>query len=414
MAAGDLNRDGYADLAIGAPYDRVDGREDAGSVTVLYGSRRGLTATGDELVSQAGAVQGESQPHELFGYALAIADIGHGEAGDLAIGVPGGREGGSGGVVNVLHGSKHGIRTSDQQLWTSDDLSISERLAGGVGFALAAADLSGGEKAELAIGAPWERVGHHWAAGAVHVLRGKESGLTARGKQRFTRANPSVPGEDQPCDYFGNALAAGNFGRGTKSDLAIGMAPWEYDSCIGDRMHKQPKKTATHPWDGIGQDAVYVIYGGAKKLRRSGIQNWNQETPGIEGADNGEEEFGASLAAGQVGHGRQADLAIGAPGSAQVNVLYGSPIGLSAKGDQLWTQDSPGVEELLEADDNFGIGLAMSRRPTREGPGILVIGSSSDSSYRLRWAGVVNVLFATADGLRARADQLIRQHRPPE
>jgi hypothetical protein len=72
------------------------------------------------------------------------------------------------------------------------------------------------------------------------------------------------------------------------------------------------------------------------------------------------------------------------------------------------------VEELLEADDNFGIGLAMSRRPTRESPGILVIGSSSDSSYRLRWAGAVNVLFATADGLRARADQLIRQHRPPE
>lgn len=64
----------------------------------------------------------------------------------------------------------------------------------------------------------------------------------------------------------------------------------------------------------------------------------------------------------------KADLAIGVPGegfgnlysSGAVNVLYGGPSGLqtSSPADQFWHQNSPGVEDAAENEDNFGGSLA--------------------------------------------------------
>ena len=49
-ARADFNGDGYADLAVGAPYDTISGarRSQQGTVSVLYGSRGGVT-TRDQL-----------------------------------------------------------------------------------------------------------------------------------------------------------------------------------------------------------------------------------------------------------------------------------------------------------------------------------------------------------------------------
>ena len=40
----DFNGDGYADLAVGVPLEKVGGHFGAGAVNVLYGSGNGLTA----------------------------------------------------------------------------------------------------------------------------------------------------------------------------------------------------------------------------------------------------------------------------------------------------------------------------------------------------------------------------------
>src|SRR3954452_2357732 len=58
-----------------------------------------------------------------------------------------------------------------------------------------------------------------------------------------------------------------------------------------------------------------------------------------------------------------ADLAVGVPddpGGGAVNVLYGSHDGITASGDQYWTQDSPGVKGVRAKGDKFGRAIASA------------------------------------------------------
>lgn len=54
----DFSGDGYADLAIGGPYENVGGASDAGAVNVIYGSADGLTLRGNQFWSQDSAILG--------------------------------------------------------------------------------------------------------------------------------------------------------------------------------------------------------------------------------------------------------------------------------------------------------------------------------------------------------------------
>jgi len=69
LASLDAGRSHHDDLAIGIPGKRPQAR---GGVAVLYGSRGGLTASGDELWTRdSPGVTGGSEPWDLFGSALA-------------------------------------------------------------------------------------------------------------------------------------------------------------------------------------------------------------------------------------------------------------------------------------------------------------------------------------------------------
>jgi hypothetical protein len=178
VAAGDFNGDGFADLAVGAPYETVGATFAAGAVSVLYGSPGGLTTGGGRLFTQ---VASPVESGDQFGSALAAADFNHDGFVDLAAGAPGEAAGGAvgAGAVSVLPGSAAGLTATGGQLVTQAGGTV--EASDQFGAALAAGDFNQDGFADLAAGAPSERVGTTIGAGAVSVLPGSAAGLTATG-----------------------------------------------------------------------------------------------------------------------------------------------------------------------------------------------------------------------------------------
>ncbi len=52
MRAGDFNGDGAGDLAVGVPWEDLQGLVDAGAANVLFGGPSGLSAVGNEFWDQ--------------------------------------------------------------------------------------------------------------------------------------------------------------------------------------------------------------------------------------------------------------------------------------------------------------------------------------------------------------------------
>jgi hypothetical protein len=93
-----------------------------------------------------------------------------------------------------------------------------------------------------------------------------------------------------------------------------------------------------------------------------------------------------------------------------VNVLYSSAAGLTAGGDQLWHQETPGVLEGAEGFDRFGGSLA-SGDYNGDGAGDLAIGVPGEDIGDITDAGAVNVLYGSGAWLTATGDQLWHQDR---
>ncbi|MGW0928366.1 FG-GAP repeat protein [Streptomyces sp. NPDC002644] len=84
---GDVNKDGYLDLAVGTIQETVGDAYRAGSVVVLYGSAKGITGTGAQAIHQDTAgVPGANEDHDQFGRDVKLDDVtGDGRA-DLLVG----------------------------------------------------------------------------------------------------------------------------------------------------------------------------------------------------------------------------------------------------------------------------------------------------------------------------------------
>jgi hypothetical protein len=360
LATANFGQDAAADLAVGVPREGVGATNVAGAVNVLYGSAGGLTTSGDQFWHQgvSGMAGDGLEPDDRFGSSLAATDLGKSGRADLAIGVPfedvGALE--SAGAVNVLYGSAGGLTTNGDQFWHQDASGVAGDGAkefDQFGYALAAANFGRGSTADLAIGVPSDDVGPVPAAGAVHVLFGSATGLTATRDQFWHQGKAGVAGGGpESSEQFGWSLAAANFGKSSTSDLAVGV----YLESVGT----------------AGQTgAVNVFYGSSAGLTTTGDQYWHQDVPGVAG-DGAEvvDHFGGALAAANFGRGSAADLAIGVPDESidpvanggAVNVLYGGQRGLRTAGNQFWHRGVPGVTGGLTSDGaHFGSALAPRR-----------------------------------------------------
>jgi hypothetical protein len=332
------------------------------------------------------------------------ADFNNDGFADLAIGVAGENLGavGNAGAVNVLYGSAGGLTGTGSQLFTQDSPGVPGGSEPGDGFgdALAVGDFDGDGFADLAVGVIFEDLGAIVDAGAVNVLYGTVSGLTGTGSQLFTQNSPGVGSSAEGEDDFGWTIAAGDFDGDGFADLAVGV--W----------HENVGAAANG-------GAVNVLYGTAAGLSGTGSQLFTQNSPGVPGGVEADDEFGFAVGAGDFNRDRFVDLAVGVPGEdyagapdrgGAVNVLRGSAGGLTGSGGQLFTQNSPGVPGIAEVGDNLGLALAVG---DFGGDGVvdLAVGGAEDVGTA-EDAGAINVLPGSAGGLTGTGSRLFTQNSP--
>jgi hypothetical protein len=403
LVAGDFNHDGFCDLAIGVPGEDVGTIVDAGSVNILYGTPKGLSAANNQVWDQNKAgVEGWCEAGDRYGAALSSGDFNSDGFAELAIGVPGEDVGAvvDAGGVNVLYGSVTRLTANGDQLWHQNVSSIEDLAETGdhFGSALTTGDFNGDGFADLAIGIPEEDVGRVVDAGAVSALYGTQRGLTTVDDQLWSQNSSGVEGTAGALDRFGAALASGDFDGDGFADLAIGV-PNEDVGAI------------------VEAGAVNVLYGTRNRLSSLGDQVWDQNKSNVLDLSETGDRFGSSLSTGDFNHDGFADLTIGIPNedlgvlvdAGAVQVLYGAPLSLSANGNQFWTQNSSGVEDVAEADDHFGTSSATG---DFNGDGFidLAIGIPDEDVGLIVDAGAVQAFYGTAGGISSAGDQIWTQN----
>jgi hypothetical protein len=338
LAAGDFDNNHWTDLAVGIPNKSAASNANAGAVAIIYGRTGHLRVIGNQLWDQSKLSAGSVAAGDLFGSALAAGDFNADGFRDLAVGAPGQTVSGNAGAgaVNVIYGHFGGLNAANNQLWTVDGTHIqgSHNINAQFGFALAAGDFNDDSRTDLAIGSPGETVSSV-NAGAVHVLFGSSSRLSATNSQLWNEStDTSTGGTPGDGDRYGSVLLAGQFNADRPSDLAIGI----------------PNQTVG---GATGAGSARVLYGRSSSgLSTTGTQLVNQNSNGMPGNAAANDQFGSLLAAGDFNNDHIGDLYVGLPGQADsegvpgLDMLAGGSTALTTgTNNQFWLKD--GVKILV-------------------------------------------------------------------
>ncbi|MBL8767443.1 MAG: FG-GAP repeat protein [Planctomycetes bacterium] len=222
LAAGDADGDGFADLAIGVPFEvTVHGTtEVTGAVALLRGSKKGLTSKNDALFDNADLNSTNFDPTGSFGASLAFGDFDGDGKRHLVIGAPN--------WDVVAAGSDDGALFFVPITSTTVDLAGHKGLAigdgGRYGWAVEVGNFNGDGFDDLAVGVPFSKFLTGVAdAGVTVVMRGAATGLDSLNAVYVTRDTPNVLGTPNSGANFGTALASGDFDADGRTDLAIGV-----------------------------------------------------------------------------------------------------------------------------------------------------------------------------------------------
>ena len=379
-AIGDLDRDGVADLAAGAPGDDEGGSR-AGAVHLLL-----LTSTGTvkrTIEINASTANGPSLAGgDAFGSSLAaVGDLDYDGVPDLAAGAPGDDGGAAGaGAVHVLYLNSDGTvkRTAEINASTPNGPS----LAGGDAFGSSLSMIGDPDRdgaADLAAGAPGDDGGAP-DAGAVHLLYLNSDGTAKRTAEinASTPNGPSLAGGDA----FGSSLAAiGDLDRDGVPDLAAGAPGGDGGAADAGAVHLLLLASAGTVKQAIEIDAS------------------TPNGPSLAGGD----AFGSSLAAiGDLDRDGAADLAAGAPGddagAPDAGAVHVVRLGVRAP---LWNGTLASFATLDNSGgaraDAFGLSVASLGDMDRDGIADVAVGVPGDDEGASS-AGAVRLLYLNSDG----------------
>lgn len=298
LAVGDFTPNGAADLAIGAPYADFVGNEDCGVVVTLDAKFAPEVTLADvRLFSQNEGTAywefpGGAEDGDHFGASLALGDFDGSGYLDLAIGVPDEDRGGNdAGIIEVLYNNGFSLDSLNGDEELSQFAAAVEGSAEDgdrFGAALIAGDFDGDGYEDLAIGVPGEKVSGQGHAGAVNVLYGRSSGLSALGDQFFAQDYDGLSGKPQPNEAFGSALGRGDFNTDGITDLVVGIPKDVVTALAG----------ASGTIDVVAGE-IEIIRGSSEQgLLTTGEVELHREQSGVAGVCEAGDLFGFSLGGG--------------------------------------------------------------------------------------------------------------------
>ncbi|HEY1178495.1 MAG TPA: FG-GAP repeat protein, partial [Phytomonospora sp.] len=189
-----------------------------------------------------------------------------------------------------------------------------------------------GVRDEVVLGGFYD-VGSAERAGVILVRSGDGDRLT------ISQNTPGVPGSAETDDGFGSSYAGTDLDGDGCDELIVGSPGEDKDAGM-----------------------VTIIPGSPTGLALSRSTAFTQNTPGVPGTSERDDDFGAVIVAGELGSG-QSYLLVGSPGEAiGSKANAGSVYYLRGGVWRAFNQDSPGVAGTAESWDRFGATLAASDR----------------------------------------------------